>query len=43
MAALIEKNSVWTDKHLYDEAEKNYYENLAKVSFLFDIFSYDSL
>lgn len=37
MAALLEKNSVWTDKHLYDEAERIYYENLAKVSFvLFD-------
>lgn len=30
MAALIEKNSVWTDKHLYDDAERVYYENLAK-------------
>lgn len=30
MAALLERNSVWTDKHLYDEAEKIYYENLAK-------------
>lgn len=30
MAALLEKNSVWTDKHLYDDAERIYYENLAK-------------
>lgn len=30
MAALLEKNSVWIDKQVYDDAERIYYEKLAK-------------
>jgi len=31
MAATLTVNSFWADKSLYDDAEKRYYENQAKV------------
>lgn len=33
MAATLAINSYWADKAMYDDAEKRYYENLAKVRY----------
>jgi len=42
MAAPLKNDRIWFEKHRYDEAEKQYYIKLAKVSVrMFELYSID--